>query len=429
MEAVLSVSLSESLSLALERVSRTLELRVAAVVNSGEPKGVGGGGHLNTHPPPSATSPPSVASSPVVSGSSAVRMGGGGGLGLALGALAPQCALGLELHAYARQFAQLLGTSPSPTIPSTPAAVAAVTPSSTAAVAAAVAVGEHRPALLGALERCAALSDSALDRSLAALLLRLRDAPPPCPPDLSCPPALLEIVSGLLELLAAAERAHAEPHARARAIADAVLGAIERACEEMADDRTRALSALSDAERTVLRLNCIAALASALDTKRGLLATDAVSSCAAHVVRLRVDAARLCDSLVDEQTTALFHKCGLSAKLAALQTAREQPGVQLAAIPSLEPAAMAALMRGFYALLYGTSSGASGSSLMPECERVAEEGLRQLVVRRVSSNVSLAHRSLFEAISEPHNGYAQAEPHVVLHTPAQVDTLLDCIDE
>ena len=131
---------------------------------------------------------------------------------------------------------------------------------------------------------------------------------------------------------------------------------------------------------------------------------------------------------VEAETGALFERCGLTHKLAALQTARERPELRLAAIPSLEPAAMAALMRTVYAMLYGATAGSAGASLTPSCDRVVDGALRQLATKRVCRTVALAHRSLHEAISEPRNGYVDAEPRVALHSPAQVETLLDCGD-
>lgn len=445
-------ALPEALALALERVSRAVELRVGAVIDSlSAAHGSGGMAAL----PLALVAPP-----PAGSGISPRAGGGRASVGRALAELAPLCSLGLSLRAFSKRFGGLLlPPAARPLADGGPAACATSEPG-----AAAVPARATLP-LAVAMAQCAARADASTDAALSAQLQRASDAlrlPPPV--DLSCPPLLLDAVGGALGILRAVQLAQAEQRERslrAAALMERVLSALERAVEDAlspdagrlsrtassaaASAASASLPLLSGAERTVFRLNCASALAAALAAATSTPTAAAAaapatpsesepepdacaSACAPHVARLRESAARLADALVDEETGALFQRCGLSAKLAALQTAREQPGLQLSQIPSLEPAAMAALMRTFYALLYGASAGSAGASLMPNCDRVADSTLRLLAARRVSRNVSLAHRSLYEAISDARNGYVNAEPRIVLHTPAQVDTLLDCAE-
>lgn len=380
-DGVPAVTVAEALALALERLGPALELRICGVLDSVGARAAAAA--------PRAT------------------IGGG------LGAVAPLAWLGLTIRAHAQRFGALLDAEPA---------------------ASAGEGGAARPSLVGALLRCADRADAAADAAVGAQLRRLVEAPPTCPPDLACPEQLVEALGGLIELQRALETAHAPEaarRARAAELGERAMAAFARVGESIALEKSRPASALAAVEQSAFRLNCTSALAAVLSAHAAPAAErdDGASVgawCAEQVRSLRAESTRLLDALVDEQTGALFERIGLAAKLAALHTARAQPGVELATIPTLEPAAMSTLLRSLYALVFTATADGGGGSLAPGCERIADGALRALAVRRVSRNISLAHRSLYEAVSEPRNGYASAEPRVVLHTPAQIDTLLDC---
>lgn len=87
-------------------------------------------------------------------------------------------------------------------------------------------------------------------------------------------------------------------------------------------------------------------------------------------------------------------RCGLQAKLAALQTAADQPQLSLSAVVGLEPLAMSSAMRGFYALLFKT-----GGALIERPERIAPLPLRRRALQLTAQTVAATHRHIHDVVS------------------------------
>jgi hypothetical protein len=144
-------------------------------------------------------------------------------------------------------------------------------------------------------------------------------------------------------------------------------------------------ASLTECDRLVWLLNSFESFRAALMTRSALSREAQQSINAASAVETGVGAVvepilqRLTgelNGLLDELARAAAHdalqSCGLSAKLAALQTAEAQSDLAMAEIVGLEPLALSSVMRSFYGVLFRR-----GDALLPHAERIASPALRR----------------------------------------------------
>ena len=355
---------------------------------------------------------------------------------------------------------------------STAAAPAAAAPEAEAAAAAAAAGtgggGEH--VLVSALRECTQLAFGRFESGLDAHLAPLLKTPPRPPADLSPPRALLEPLALLEELMETQRAAEAEAHAHAAGEAHATGGGgggggggsdaareqllevgaralrqlvppLLQTCSEAAQLHLQssapapptglggllgggggggggggaaALGKLSVGERSIFLLNCIDAISQALSTHAAEVAAEQAAELDAHAEQMLTALA---------QTTALdfFERCGLQTKLAALQTAADQPQLALSSVVGLESLAMESAMRGFYSLLFKTAG-----ALIQRAERVASLPLRRRALQLTAQTVAATHRHIHGVVSRDGSGYSDLSK-ILLHTPEEVETLLDVV--
>ena len=169
---------------------------------------------------------------------------------------------------------------------------------------------------------------------------------------------------------------------------------------------------LSVGERSVFLLNC-------LDAIQQSLAAQPAEATAARAAELSEHAEQMVAALAHSTAVAFFERCGLQQKLAALQTAADQPQLQLSSVVGLEPLALAAAMRAFYQQLFR-----SGGALVERAELVASLALRRRALQRTAQTVAATHRHIHQVVSRQGSGYTDLST-ILLHTPDEVDTLLD----
>ena len=78
-------------------------------------------------------------------------------------------------------------------------------------------------------------------------------------------------------------------------------------------------------------------------------------------------------------------------------------------------------MRSFYSLLFTRGGG----ELLPHAHRLATPRLRAAASRRAAQMLAATHRRMHQLISRPESGYADGGSAILLHTPEEVDSLLD----
>lgn len=169
---------------------------------------------------------------------------------------------------------------------------------------------------------------------------------------------------------------------------------------------------LSVGERSVFLLNC-------LDAIQQSLAAQPAEATAVRAAELSEHAEQMVAALAHSTAVAFFERCGLQQKLAALQTAADQPQLQLSSVVGLEPLALAAAMRAFYQQLFR-----SGGALVERAELVASLALRRRALQRTAQTVAATHRHIHQVVSRQGSGYTDLST-ILLHTPDEVDTLLD----
>ena len=177
-----------------------------------------------------------------------------------------------------------------------------------------------------------------------------------------------------------------------------------------------------------------------LQATRGVLSAHAVAASAC--AELDAHTEQLLAALVRATADTFFEECGLAPKLDALRTAAAQPQLQLCSMVGLESLALSSAtrcfgsppsivsshtssheqaMRSFYSLLFTRGGG----ELLPHAHRLATPRLRAAASRRAAQMLAATHRRMHQLISRPESGYADGGSAILLHTPEEVDSLLD----
>ena len=188
----------------------------------------------------------------------------------------------------------------------------------------------------------------------------------------------------------------------------------------------------SDAERLIWLLNSIETLRGTLavrlsaaggsDVVAAATLQSPVAGVAAVVeASLRLLTAELnglLDELAREAAQDVLHSCGLSAKLAALQTAEAQSSVAMAEMVGLEPLALSSVMRSFYGVLFR-----KGDALLAHAELIVSPSLRRQAATQTARTVASTYQHIHSLISRSGSGY-DAPESILLHSPREVEALL-----
>jgi hypothetical protein len=176
-------------------------------------------------------------------------------------------------------------------------------------------------------------------------------------------------------------------------------------------------TSLRPSDRAVFLLNCTAALRAVTSCHHTRAAADVTAALDAH-------ADALLGTLVEAAAAAFFDECGLAPKLDALHTAAAQRQLTPASMIGLEPLAMGSAMRGFYAILFQRGSG----DVLPAAQQISSPPLRQLATMRAARAIADTHRRVHALIAQPESGYPDNGRGILLHSPEEIDTLLDVSD-
>merc|ERR1712087_981585 len=126
--------------------------------------------------------------------------------------------------------------------------------------------------------------------------------------------------------------------------------------------------------------------------------------------------------LIREAAHLFFARCGLLSRLDALRTAVAQPHISVSSVVGLEPIALSAAMRAFDAQLFQ-----SGGLPLPLADRIASADLRQRAVKGTARTIAGTYRDIHALVSRAESGYENVA-NICLHSPSEVDTLLDVAD-
>jgi hypothetical protein len=96
-----------------------------------------------------------------------------------------------------------------------------------------------------------------------------------------------------------------------------------------------------------------------------------------------------------------------------------QPQITMASVIGLEPLALSAAMRSFYTTLFQR-----GDALVPDAEKLASAALRKKATAQAAHTLAATHAHIHALVSRPGSGY-DAPGQILLHTPEEVQTLLD----
>lgn len=263
---------------------------------------------------------------------------------------------------------------------------------------------------------------------LAAHSARTRAAPPAFPSDLSPCALVVDTAAQLGEVLrvyAASLATAAEDKLAASSppapgggpgavsalieidrVLDGVLEPLVETCRAGAEG-------LRISDTAVYMLNNLSSLQAALSP---------YAFTSAWVQRLASEIAAWEEALVQQSANDLLAGCGLLAKLTAMRShdPAASGGLPLAALPTLGPHDLRAVVSAFYAEL-------SSPSLISLFDRVGNPRIRSRVRRDTAAVLAAAYARLYADVTAPASGYAAAcDVHTLLQqTPEQVEVLLD----
>ena len=126
-------------------------------------------------------------------------------------------------------------------------------------------------------------------------------------------------------------------------------------------------------------------------------------------------------TLVEAGADEFLKRCGLAPKLEALQTAEAEPQLRLSEKPGLEPLALAAAMRSFYAELFRMDG-----MLLPAAEGITSPLLRVQAVQECAHRLAATHHHINSLVRREDSGYKRPWA-IVQQTPQEVETLLNML--
>eukprot|EP00898_Chlorokybus_atmophyticus_P001925 jgi/Chlat1/2733/Chrsp182S02898 len=317
-----------------------------------------------------------------------------------------------------------------------------------------------RAALTLTLRECGQLGSRTLFEGLRAWGDRLVRYPPPPPQDLSPPTAVPEAMSKVLEMLEVHEQAMVSVVGSGdfgpvlAAMLDPLLQMCERSAEQLSAKKppsrrpssgtgidsqlqlpavrsssvstttsnststtTTSTSAsdhrVPDVTRRVFLINCLAAIQQPLQTHR---------VAAARVEAITFALEDHLKAIVDAEVSGILTDCGLLDKVDAARRLKlstiDVSTLDDDDIPSiLSPTAVSESLRALYTRL------ATGSSLVPECERIQPPRVRSDAANRVGRGVAEAYDAIYAVVADPAMKYAERGVNV-RHSPAQIRTIL-----
>mmetsp|Transcript_32539 Transcript_32539/g.52727 ORF Transcript_32539/g.52727 Transcript_32539/m.52727 type:complete len:649 (-) Transcript_32539:193-2139(-) len=227
--------------------------------------------------------------------------------------------------------------------------------------------------------------------------------PPAVTPDLGPPLQVTEATKSLVEIATSFKSSLVPEENRESAFAPVVTAILDPLLE-MCD---KISNGLDPSDTAVFMVNV-------LNSVRGTL-VDFVF-CESRLKALNTQVQENMKQLVQEQTYQILHRCGLMDKLQALQSSSDKP---LSTVIGMDAQSLTDSLRAFYASLF-----ALGSLVIPQCDRIVDQKLRNTARQGVAQSVAATHSALYSAIMDPKNGY-QDPASILLHTPDQVRTLLN----
>ncbi|RWR78546.1 Conserved oligomeric Golgi complex subunit 6 [Cinnamomum micranthum f. kanehirae] len=125
--------------------------------------------------------------------------------------------------------------------------------------------------------------------------------------------------------------------------------------------------------------------------------------------------------LVEKEVDAILRRCGLSSKMFYIQKSISKDNIDvvepLAEVDGMSPPVISECLRAFFALVSGTEGS------LPEFEQMQVPRLRSEACTRVARELAEAYETVYRAILDPKNHYPDPKS-VVRHPPDHIRTIL-----
>lgn len=273
---------------------------------------------------------------------------------------------------------------------------------------------------------------------------KLQRSPPAATRDLSCPPAVTDVMRQLLEVVEAFEgsmNAGLPGDEAARSfdgILRAVLNPMLQACQQSAEGllsanhlmESKAHTAVSRAAPTIVErssdvmqplpphadkiflINTLAAIRTPLALHR---------SCAGQANELQQRIEKQVHEFAASESERLMHRCGFADMAARLSEYLKMPrtadGHSMSKDPALSLPTIADKMRALFVM-------ASSPEAVPDYDQVVMPRLRVEITRQVAARIASQYRMVYDAIQDPGNGYGAGADRGIKNTPEQIETVL-----
>ncbi|KAJ8647224.1 hypothetical protein MRB53_000247 [Persea americana] len=275
--------------------------------------------------------------------------------------------------------------------------------------------------------------------------------PPLVAVDLSPPPAVVEGVSVLLEIIetynsmmvpASAKKPDFDP------VIAALLDPIVQMCEQAAEAhkakgsihssrRSRMSSDASQINRESASVDAILTSSNSgssvknAETPSKLFLINCLSAiqqpllghhaAAKYISNLGSMIEMHLSVLVEKEVDAILRRCGLSSKMFYIQQSMSKDNIDvvepLAEVDGMSPLVISECLRAFFALVSGTEGS------LPEFEQMQVPRLRSEACTQVARELAEAYETVYRAILDPKNHYPDPKS-VVRHPPDHIRTIL-----
>eukprot|EP01094_Clydonella_sp_ATCC50884_P002968 TRINITY_DN12281_c0_g1_i1.p1 TRINITY_DN12281_c0_g1~~TRINITY_DN12281_c0_g1_i1.p1 ORF type:complete len:333 (+),score=91.05 TRINITY_DN12281_c0_g1_i1:25-999(+) len=274
--------------------------------------------------------------------------------------------------------------------------------------ASAGASSSEAPSLAAAFQELHKKAEDAFSHSLTKFAKDLDNQTIIAPADLTPPDEAVSAVKKLTEVMSVFDSSLVPQNEREKTFAEvlaALLDPVVRACT------VSATSLVGAADMAVYMVNCLELCSSAL--AKFDFTTERLAK-----VRELIDAHM--DTIVEEETLALFTRCGLGRKIARLNEWEEgnEPRPPLSEMDGMDGGSLSDALRGFEERVFDSSQ-----LYLEHCAKLCSQHVRAGAKRRITDMAGATYRRLYEAVTLPANKYAS--PHLIVrYRPEQVDTVL-----
>lgn len=235
---------------------------------------------------------------------------------------------------------------------------------------------------------------------------RLNSNPPAPPRDLSPPRSVLqatEQLSRLLELTSASLTSY-EEHAIEKlmsASVDPILSAIDKGARD-----------LGPSDKAVYMINVWEHLQECLRKCK-----NSITFTRGEVISLQIQQST--DELIASQVAIVLSKCGLDDKIAKIF--ENSNNSKLADIPGMGVASLSPVLQSFYSMTLSLSA-------LPHCDRILNALIRRSARQAIAVGICDKYQSFYSAVMDSASGYPPELASVLVHSPQQINTLLDVND-